>query len=452
MCVRTRLSGITLTRVVGFVVVGGLPVPAYPWVQRERLAASPAGAFGEFGGAVAATAEGETLLIGAPGADNGTGGAWVYQRAGNLWPVQQRLSPEAAEQEDRFGASVALHGDTALVGAPWDDANRGTAWFYNRTGAVWTRDSALAPTAAEPGEIFFGQAVALTHGSALVGAPLADAPASLGGAADMGLVVFYALAPPTAGIELREGTATGPQVYPETTYNQGGTARLKPRTNRLVLTNPGNIPLVITELTADGDFSVPAAPVSVPAFGTAAFDLRMGADTAGAKTGRLTLRSNATGQPLFEVSLVGVVFPLPEDAPADADADGIADFYENAYLGTLSLLSATGDYDGDGVSDLDEFIAYSDATDAADRLRVVAFETRVLAPTGGGTTTTSLDEVTLTWTSRPERVYWIEWSADLASWVRLDGAAQVGAIGQSSRTFTLPAAARRVYRVVAEIP
>jgi hypothetical protein len=178
----------------------------------------------------------------------------------------------------------------------------------------------------------------------------------------------------------------------------------------------------------------------------------MGADTAGAKTGRLTLRSNATGQPLFEVSLVGVVFPLPEDAPADADADGIADFYENAYLGTLSLLSATGDYDGDGVSDLDEFIAYSDATDAADRLRVVAFETRVLAPTGGGTTTTSLDEVTLTWTSRPERVYWIEWSADLASWVRLDGAAQVGAIGQSSRTFTLPAAARRVYRVVAEIP
>jgi hypothetical protein len=36
--------------------------------------------------------------------------------------------------------------------------------------------------------------------------------------------------------------------------------------------------------------------------------------------------------------------------------------------------------------------------------------------------------------------------------VRLDGPAQVGAIGQSSRTFTLPAAARRFYRVVAEIP
>ncbi len=155
----------------------------------------------------------------------------------------------------------------------------------------------------------------------------------------------------------------------------------------------------------------------------------------------------------LQMNIIATPTAVPDPMKVDVDADGIADFYENAYLSTLGLLTATGDYDGDGVSDLNEFIAYSDATNPADRLRIVASSTRVvLVPSVDGTTTTPLDEVTLTWTSRPERGYFIEWSADLTTWVRLGGPAQAGAIGQSSRTFTLPAAMRRFYRVVAEIP
>jgi len=55
-------------------------------------------------------------------------------RSGTTWSQQRQLTASDGEANDQFGYSVALSGDTALVGARWDDVganpNQGSAYFY----------------------------------------------------------------------------------------------------------------------------------------------------------------------------------------------------------------------------------------------------------------------------------------------------------------------------------
>ncbi|NUQ47503.1 MAG: FG-GAP repeat protein, partial [Phycisphaerae bacterium] len=54
------------------------------------------------------------------------GSAYVYTRSGGVWTEQDRLAASDAAAVDRFGYSVALSGDTAVVGAMLDDHAGGT--------------------------------------------------------------------------------------------------------------------------------------------------------------------------------------------------------------------------------------------------------------------------------------------------------------------------------------
>jgi hypothetical protein len=137
---------------------------------------------------------GDTLLIGAPrnsvaaGFRLDTGAVYVYQRRGENWePAGQLLSYEI-EFGDRFGHSVALLGDRAIVGAPGDDhdnitdpgkTNAGAAYVFERRGGQWSARRRLEAPDAAPLEVF-GISVALTEESALVG--------SIGAAAGRGAV------------------------------------------------------------------------------------------------------------------------------------------------------------------------------------------------------------------------------------------------------------------------
>jgi hypothetical protein len=81
----------------------------------------------------------------------------------------------------------------------------------------------------------------------------------------------------------------------------------------------------------------------------------------------------------------------------DSDADGIPDAWEQLAAGNLNALTATGDADGDGVKDVDEYRADTDPLDAGDLLRITAFNVN-----SGGST------ATVTWTSRPSRLYQVQ--------------------------------------------
>ena len=65
---------------------------------------------------------GDTALIGATGktvdGQRDAGAAYVFTRSGTSWTQQAELTASDAAADDEFGCSVALSGDTALIGAP----------------------------------------------------------------------------------------------------------------------------------------------------------------------------------------------------------------------------------------------------------------------------------------------------------------------------------------------
>lgn len=159
----------------------GLPAGATPLLaaQQAQLTAVDGAAYDYFGQAVAVS--GDTAVVGAPShAVGGTfqqGAAYVYVRAGGIWTQQQVLTASDGAAEDFFGSSVAVVGDTVVVGAPDDDisgrVDQGSAYVYVRSGSIWFQQAKLTALDGEAGDRF-GRSVALSGGTALVGALMDD--------------------------------------------------------------------------------------------------------------------------------------------------------------------------------------------------------------------------------------------------------------------------------------
>ncbi len=149
------------------------------WRQQAKLIAQDAATGDLFGSSVALS--GDRALVGAvlddtmAGADAGS--AYVFVRSGILWKQQAKLGAGDAAVDDHFGVSVALSGDTALVGAYWDDttagADAGSAYAFTYNGSLWTQQAKLSAGDAAAGDSF-GVSVALSGDTALVGACLDD--------------------------------------------------------------------------------------------------------------------------------------------------------------------------------------------------------------------------------------------------------------------------------------
>jgi hypothetical protein len=63
------------------------------------------------------------------------GSAYVFVRAGGVWTQRAKLTASDAAAYDEFGCSVSLSGDTAVIGAVWDDyaglENAGSAYVFD---------------------------------------------------------------------------------------------------------------------------------------------------------------------------------------------------------------------------------------------------------------------------------------------------------------------------------
>lgn len=81
----------------------------------------------------------------------------------------------------------------------------------------------------------------------------------------------------------------------------------------------------------------------------------------------------------------------------DTDGDGIADAWERIWFGNLTTANATSDWDHDGMTDAQEYLAATDPKDANDNLRIT-FMQRDQPPH-------SPTYVILEWTSEPTRLY-----------------------------------------------
>jgi len=100
---------------------------------------------------ISVSISGDTAVIGAYwDDDNGddSGSAYVFIRNDGVWTQQAKLLPDDGERLDEFGASVSLSGDTVVIGARLDDDNdnaSGSAYVFTRNEGVWTQQAKLLP-------------------------------------------------------------------------------------------------------------------------------------------------------------------------------------------------------------------------------------------------------------------------------------------------------------------
>lgn len=138
------------------------------WSEVATLSV-PEGALG-FGSAL--VLDGDTLAVGAPSTDNGAGGAWIYQRdAGGPgeWGLVAELVPsDPLDSFDRFGISVDLDGDRAVAGAD-GRFPEGAVYLFERDAGDTDAWGVVASVTG--GDLEFGQAVAVSGDTLLVGAP-----------------------------------------------------------------------------------------------------------------------------------------------------------------------------------------------------------------------------------------------------------------------------------------
>jgi len=172
------------------------------WIERDNVSPGD-GTFDDFFGDTVALS-GDYILVGVHNDDDdgdSSGSAYVFMRDGDSWNQQDKLIASDAAAGDAFGASVALSGDRAVVGAPGNDdhgEDSGAAYVFERDGETWIEQAKLTATDAQA-DAEFGNAVALSGGSALIAAFMDDNRAGRAGAA-----YVYVLAPSGVGVERLE--------------------------------------------------------------------------------------------------------------------------------------------------------------------------------------------------------------------------------------------------------
>jgi FG-GAP repeat len=170
------------------------------WSQQAYLKASNADPGDQFGGAVGVA--GDTIVVGAreersiatgvdgDQGDNSSipGAAYVFVRSGTNWTQQAYLKASNSGFLDGFGSSVAVSGNTIVVGAPEEDSSTvgsngdpfledafasGAAYVFFRNGAAWSQQAYLKASNTGAGDRF-GNAVAVDGDSLVVGASRED--------------------------------------------------------------------------------------------------------------------------------------------------------------------------------------------------------------------------------------------------------------------------------------
>jgi FG-GAP repeat protein len=147
------------------------PITIDPLLIKEqvKLTAGEAAADDFFGWSVSVS--GDTAVVGAR-FDAAAGSAYVFVRSGTTWTEQQELTASDAAAGDEFGYSVAVSGNTAVVGAIGNDdvgGSSGSAYVFVRSGTTWTEQDKLTASDAAAGDQF-GISVAVSGDTAVVGA------------------------------------------------------------------------------------------------------------------------------------------------------------------------------------------------------------------------------------------------------------------------------------------
>jgi hypothetical protein len=146
------------------------------WVEEARLTASDAAAGDRFGTSVAI--QGNTAVVGSylhdlPGKTD-AGAVYVFQRSGTTWTQVAKLTASNSAANDNLGIAVDLDGDTILAGAWLKQAlfaQQGAAYVFTRSVAgLWTQQAQITDIGGSASD-WFGNRVALEGDTAVIASP-----------------------------------------------------------------------------------------------------------------------------------------------------------------------------------------------------------------------------------------------------------------------------------------
>jgi hypothetical protein len=194
------------------------PLRVDPFVEQGELS-DKAGAPGEeFGEAIAVS--GRTLVVGTiqhMAASSGIepGAAYVFTAPASGWAHAHQaaiLHAPRGQAEEEFGRSVAISGNTIVVGAPFHEVGKhpgqGAAYVFVEPASGWRTATATAKLTAAGGAAneFFGESVAISGDTVVVGAP----GRKVGGHVAQGAVDLFAVPRPRAGAARQLAALTSP--------------------------------------------------------------------------------------------------------------------------------------------------------------------------------------------------------------------------------------------------
>jgi hypothetical protein len=216
------------------------------WALEQKIIAQGVGGTltsDQFGTSVAM--DGDTIVVGTPGQDYDAAGintaftagaAYIYTRTAAVWTVQQKIvatGVNARKQDDFFGASVAISGETIVVGSPnhdyrvagtYNQNNCGAVFVYVRAAGTWSQQQKLSAWNGNGGWDFahFGASVAIDGDSLVVGSPeddLDETEANLGNSTGSAYTFTRA-----AGVWTQEQKLAGSGVNGRNDQDSFGTA------------------------------------------------------------------------------------------------------------------------------------------------------------------------------------------------------------------------------------
>ena len=156
------------------------------WIEEQKLLSSD-GLEGDYFG-FSVSISGNNAIVGTPNADdngNVSGSAYIYYNNASNWTEQQKLIPSDNSSGDKFGNSVSISDNFAIIGAYWDDDNgfsSGSAYIYYFDGSNWIEQQKLI---ASDGSWFyqFGCAVSISDNNAIIGSFMDDDNGNFSGSA-----------------------------------------------------------------------------------------------------------------------------------------------------------------------------------------------------------------------------------------------------------------------------
>ena len=156
-------------------IVAAMTKDSVSWTQQAELTASDGGAGDSLGGSVAV--DGNTVVVGAPrhmvGSSSHQGAVYVFVQSDGTWVEQAELTASDGAAGDQFGYSVAVSGSTVVVGAPYhtvgSNPSQGAAYVFVQSGGTWSQQAELS--ASDGARIdYFGYSVAVDGSTIVVGA------------------------------------------------------------------------------------------------------------------------------------------------------------------------------------------------------------------------------------------------------------------------------------------